>query len=202
MTDPKATPPPLPKMSPKIGMSRKAIILLVLAILFALAWPAMVACNVVRLFSTPADSMAPTVRRGDYVVMRGYLFGRAPHRGDIVVFKTDNLTRRELFNVPAGQFFLKRVAGEPGDRLRIEAGELFINDKPVALSNAFGKISYLPGPMTSGSNVTLPPDSYFVLGDNVTNSLDSRYFGPVARKDIVGRIASCYWPRDRAGAVK
>jgi signal peptidase I len=193
-----STPPALPKPV----KSRTGIVFLALILLSLAVWPAMVACNVARLFSIPSNGMSPAIQRGDKVVMKGYMLGRAPRRGEIVVFKTDNLPKGALWNVPPGQFFTQRVAGEPGDRLRIEAGELHINDNPVALSNAFGKITFVPGPMNGASNIIVPPNSFFVLGDNGTNSLDSRYFGPVGRKDIIGRITTCYWPRDRAGAVR
>jgi signal peptidase I len=101
---------------------------------------------------------------------------------------------------------VKRIAGEPGDRLRLSNGQLFINDKLVILSNALGKIVYNMPPHTQQSslntNVTVPDDCYFLLGDNATNSLDSRFWRSIPRENIVGRVLFCYWPPERVGRVK
>jgi signal peptidase I len=107
--------------------------------------------------------------------------------------------------LPPGERYVKRVAGEPGDRLDLSNGWLLINDRPVALSNAWGRIAYnsspyMPAPITT--NVTVPAGGYFVLGDHATNSLDSRFFGSVSRRNIIGRIWFCYWPPQRIGGVK
>ena len=161
--------------------------------LYGLIWP----------FSVPTGAMTPAIVPGDHLIVEGFTFfiSRQPRRGDIVVFRTEGLPL-----VPPGQFYVKRVAGEPGDRVRISDGRLFINDKQVSISNALGEIAYnlpqhSPDPLPQ-TDVTVPSNSYFVLGDNSTNSLDSRYWGSLPRGNIIGRVAYCYFPLQRIGLVK
>jgi signal peptidase I len=158
-------------------------------------------CNLVRPFSVPTGAMSPAVSPGDHVFVEGiaYLF-RKPHRGEIVVFKTADIP-----SLPKDQFYVKRIAGEPGDHLWIAEGKLFINDQPVSLSNAFGELVYdLPPAFAKSAitSLTVPNGCYFVLGDNSTNSLDSRFWGSVPRGNIIGRVAYCYYPSQRTGRVK
>ncbi len=146
--------------------------------------------------------MAPTITSGDHVIMEGFTFlARKPRRGDVAVFKSDGIAQL----LPA-TLYVKRVAGEPGDRLRIVDGKLYINDQHVALSNAVGEIEYFPPAglekMAPQTNVTVPAGQYYVLGDNSTNSSDSRFWGFVPAKHIMGRIAFCYWPLNRVGGVR
>jgi signal peptidase I len=83
---------------------------------------------------------------------------------------------------------------------------LFINDRQVSLSNAVGEIAYDLPPHSEmfslQTNVTVPSGCYFVLGDNSTNSSDSRFWGSVPRASIIGRVSFCYWPPRRFGGVK
>jgi signal peptidase I len=177
------------------------------ALLWVLVTPAVVFAvlrplGLIRPFSVPAGSMTPAVSAGDHVMMEGfsYLFHK-PRRGDVVVFRTDGIPM-----LPPATIYMKRVVGEPGDRLRIAEDGLYINDQQVVLSNAFGKISYQlpPGPPNSApyTNLTVPAGQYFVLGDNSSNSLDSRYWGCVPAKSILGRISFCYAPAGRFGSVR
>ena len=199
-----STPPPLPSRPAQSSLVRRrkftigltvvpaavGVVLLFLR-LFGLAIP----------YSVPTGSMAPAVSAGDHVLMENLTFlFREPRRGDIVVFKTDGLPA-----LPPGERYIKRVAGEPGDRLFFSNAWLFINDQPVALSNAWGRIAHpspphMTAPMTT--NVTVPAGGYFLLGDNAANSLDSRFLGSVPGESIVGRICFCYWPPQRMGGVK
>jgi signal peptidase I len=89
-----------------------------------------------------------------------------------------------------------RIAGEPSDHIRLSEGKLFVNDKQVSLSNAVGEIAYdLPPHAETFSlktDLTVPDGCYFVLGDNSTNSFDSRFWGSVPRENIIGRVSFCY----------
>ena len=131
-----------------------------------------------------------------------------PHRGDVFVFRTDN-----IFGIPADpvtgdhSFYIKRLAGLPNDTLRIEPPLLYVNGKP-AEGFGFGRVmsakppyngyaqgrDYLSDPSKS---YTVPPHNYFALGDNSQNSLDSRWWGPVPEENLVGRGLLVYWPFNR-----
>jgi signal peptidase I len=158
--------------------------------------------GMLRPFYIPTGGMAPAVSPGDHIMMEGLTFrSRQPRRGDVVCFKTDGIP-----SLPATQVYVKRVAGEPGEHLRISAGMLYLNGRHVSLSNEIGEISFLPPPQPAAgpmmTDVTVPTDCYFVLGDNSTNSFDSRFYGCVPRENILGRILFCYWPPRRVGPVK
>jgi signal peptidase I len=202
--NPDTPPPPLPKPA-RAPMSRRSKVLVGVAIVpacFLCAFIVLRVCGLVRPFFVPTGAMTPAVSAGDHVMMEGMTFlARHPRRGDIVVFRTDGIA-----SLPSGTFYVKRVAGEPGDHLRISQGTLFVNEKPVSLSNAVGQIVYnLPPPagaLSPKTDLTVPDGCYFVLGDNSTNSFDSRFWGSVPSGNIIGRISLCYWPPRRVGGVK
>jgi signal peptidase I len=204
-----SAPPPLP--NPKGALSR-------LRDRFGLGFVGWLMCGVIlalialgvfgilRPFNVSTNAMAPAIVAGDRVVIEGVTFlKRQPRRGDIVVFKTGGISP----SLPSDEYFVKRVAGEPGEHLEISDGKLFINGKQVILSNAMGEIKYeLPSlPLHSRKSpptfaTIVPEGCYFVLGDNTIHSLDSRYWGAVPRGNITGRICYCWLPRQRRGAVK
>jgi len=153
-------------------------------------------------FSLPTGSMIPAVCPGDHVFMEGLTFLlRPPRRGDVVVFQTTGIS-----GLPQSTFYIKRVAGLPNEHVQIRDGRLLINNRLVALRNQRGEIAYNPPPFPEtsafASDVTIPGGNYFLLGDNSTNSLDSRSFGCVPRQNIVGRVAMCYWPPNRMGRIR
>ena len=112
------------------------------------------------------------------------------------------------------QYYVKRLVGTPGDVLEIKAPVLFRNGKPIEGSDAFGKNARREGKFTGytnnkggaviegtadgtllpGRTVTVPANAFFALGDNSPNSLDSRYWGFVPEKDVVGRPMFIYYP--------
>ena len=153
-----------------------------------------------RPFNEPYGSMAPAICGGDHVIMEGVTFlMRSPRRGDIVVFNSDDT------GLPGPRtLYIKRVVGMPHDHLLISGGNLFIDDKLVTLSNNEGRIVYdTPTNWLSlQTNVAVPRGYYYLLGDNSTNSYDSRFFGSIPRKDILGRVVFCYWPFSRIGIVR
>ncbi len=148
---------------------------------------------------------------GDHLLVEkvSYLF-RGPRRGELVVFRTDGL----LGNEP-GSYHVFRVAGLPGERVRIEPPWLLVNDARVVEPPIFniiaGREQGYDGFLSSGSRgtsmegpsheVVLGDEEYFVLGDNSRNVYDSRYFGPVPRENIVGRVTRVYWPLNRVNAL-
>jgi signal peptidase I len=190
------------KAVPKLGV-RGWLLFLVLAGLLS-GLEVLGTDRLTRPFKVPTRSMEPTILPGErlFVQTSAYWF-TAPNRGDVVVFRTDALDSSLVLK---GQFYAKRVAGLPGESLQISEGRLLINgqplDKPAPHAGrdftAFGMSS--PG---TGSNVCLiPANSYYVVGDNAANSLDSRFFGPIPRASIIGRATKIYWPIAHAGDIR
>jgi signal peptidase I len=136
---------------------------------------------------------------------------RNPRRGEIVVFQTDGLSGGK-----PGEYRVLRVAGLPGERVRIEPPWLLVNDERVVAPPIFatiaGKEQGYEGFLSAASagapvetpsrEITLSADEYFVLGDNAREACDSRDLGPVPRRNIVGRVTRIYWPLDRLNALE
>ena len=201
-----ASPPPLPTAKRR-ALDRRGKWLLTLPALAGALIAALMVLRLIgfiRLMSVPTSGMAPTLSPGDKVLMERITFlSRKPRRADVVVFRTRGISDRR---VRSDQFYVKRIVGEPGDHLRISWGNLYVNDKRVRLCNDVGEIVYHlpPGAASSQAqiDVTVPDGQYYVLGDNSTNSYDSRFWGCVPGGDIMGRIALRYWPPKRAGGVE
>lgn len=139
-------------------------------------------------FYVKGQSMEPNYLEKDYLIIDelSYRF-REPQRGEVVVFKAP-ITNKD--------FYLKRILGLPGERIKIEDKKVIIynDDHPQGI---VVEELYLDE-NTSGSIIqTLGPDQYFVMGDNRDSSYDSRRFGPIDRKNIVGRSLLRGWPFTR-----
>ncbi len=162
-------------------------VLIVLSALSAMSL--LLACGVVRLFYVPSGAMEPTIHRGDRVLVEYVsLLWRQPRRGEIVVFSTTDLPVMGPHSP-----YVKRLVGLPGETLRIENGALLINGVRTPIYNAVGEIQYVFLPSakylrSAQETVTVPPNSYFVMGDNSPNSADSRFFGFVPAKALQGRV--------------
>jgi signal peptidase I len=154
---------------------------------------------VAQMFYIPSGSMLPTLQVGDRIVVDKLSYRlHGVHRGDIVVFR-----RPPLELVPYADL-VKRVIGLPGDTVSSVDGRVYIDGKPLA-----EPWLPTPQPVTSPSPVaqafslahpyTVPAGEYFVMGDNRTNSEDSRYFGPIPSNLIVGKMAFVAWPLDDSG---
>ncbi len=133
-------------------------------------------------------SMEPSIDSDEVVLINAvaYRFA-APKRGDIVAFH----------HARTGQsVYLKRVVGVPGDRIAIERGTVRVNGSPLAEP-------YVRFPDDrSASSVTVPPNAYYVLGDNRPKSDDSRSWGFVDANDLMGRAMAGVWPFARLGALR
>ncbi|MFH1098990.1 MAG: signal peptidase I [Candidatus Uhrbacteria bacterium] len=159
-------------------------------IIIALAVIIPVRYFLVQPFYVKGASMEPNFEDHEYLIIDelSYRF-RPAARGDIIVFR---------YPFDPSQFFIKRVIGLPGERVEIRNGSVRIAnaDHP----NGFVLVeSYLaPGVVSSGERiVSLGPDDFFVLGDNRRQSFDSKDFGPIPRRSIVGRAWLRGWPIDR-----
>jgi len=136
--------------------------------------------------------MLPNFSDYDYLfVERLSYYQRDPQRSEVIVFR---------FPRDESEYFIKRVIGVPGD-------EVTIRDNTVTVTTSQGKKSvlqeqYLPAQtMTQGTlDVKLKADEYFMLGDNRSHSYDSRHWGPVPRRDIIGKVFVRVWPPTKAQA--
>ncbi len=129
-----------------------------------------------------------------------------PRRGDVFVFRTDNIPMIQGDPETGQPFYIKRLAALAGDTLRIDPPRLFINDQPAEeFRFGFGRVIGAKYPYMGYSfgrenlsapdrTFTVPAHSFFALGDNSYNSFDSRYWGPVPEENLVGRGLFVYWP--------
>lgn len=141
-------------------------------------------------FYVRGQSMEPNFYEKDYLIIDelSYRF-REPKRGEVVVFKAPN----------GNDYYLKRVIGLPGERLKIENNKVIIYNEQNPQGLAIDEI-YLEDQTLGTIMQTLGQDEYFLLGDNRDSSYDSRRFGPISREDLVGRAWLRGWPPTRFGA--
>ena len=158
-----------------------------------------------QAFYIPSGSMLPQLQLNDRVVVSklAYKF-HEPHRGDIVVFDrpergfapaptNTNPVRWVLERVgivqPSTEEFIKRVVGLPGETVEGKEGKVFVDGKRLVEP-------YLPDGMTTGNfgPVKVEPGQLWVMGDNRSNSADSRFFGAIDQDTIVGRAVVRVWP--------
>ena len=110
-------------------------------------------------------------------------------RGDVVVFE---------YPVDRSKSFIKRVIGLPGDRVRIDRGQVYVNDRPLVED-------YVEPEFRDDSSMqqrVVGTNEYFVLGDHRNSSSDSRIWKNVPRGNIYGKAVFCYWPLNRMGRLK
>ena len=138
---------------------------------------------VVSPIKVNGTSMMTTLHDGDIMILNiiGYRFDKI-NRFDIVVVDEGN------------EYLIKRVIGLPGEEIEYKDNQLYINGKKVKENYGSEK--------TDDFKVKVSKDSYFVLGDNRTNSLDSRYFGAFKRKKILGKTKLTIFPFNRFGNKK
>jgi signal peptidase I len=145
------------------------------------------------------QSMFPNFENGEYLLTDkiSYRFNN-PERGDIVVFKAPDLAQCPQ---GAGCDFIKRIIGLPGDIVEVKPDGVYVNN--TRLPEAYIPVSVETRPMqfTQNGAVVVPPNMYFVMGDNRPHSSDSRAWGPVPFTNIVGKVFFRYWPPSRVGTL-
>lgn len=155
-------------------------------------------------FIVDGDSMQPNFETSERLIVNKILYDiREPKFGEVVVF-----------DVPEqGRKFIKRVIGVPGDKVRLEGDDLYINDvlveepyikEAIEAAHANGQLynTEKDFPNESVTETTVPEDTIFVLGDNRSNSTDSRVIGFVKDEEIVGRADVIFWPIDKLSFIK
>jgi signal peptidase I len=189
-----------------MGKSKKNVIreyaeAIIIAILIAL----FIRTFVVQAFKIPSGSMKPTLLVGDHLLVNKFVYGvkipflrktlipvNNPERGDIVVF---------IYPVDRSKDFIKRVVGVAGDTLAIKNKRIYINGSPSNDGHGVHTDSLIfPGSLQPRDNfgpVTVPPGHIFVMGDNRDESYDSRFWGFVDLRDVLGKAFIIYWSWDR-----
>jgi len=134
-------------------------------------------------------SMMPSLDDQERIFINKFVYHiEAISPGDVVVFR---------YPRDQSKSFIKRIIGIAGDRVRIDAGQVFVNDKPLAEN-------YVATGFTddrSYQEIVVPAHTYFVLGDHRNMSSDSRDFGPVNERLIYGKAVLGYWPVEKMGLV-
>ncbi len=175
----------------------KFIFEFVVVIAAALALSFVVRTFVVGVYEVPSGSMESTIEVGDRILSEkiSYRFSQ-PAKGDIITF--ENPTDEDVVLV-------KRVIATAGDVVDISNGNLYINGELQNEPYTSGKPTYELTSAYDGKRISYPyavPEGHvWVMGDNRTNSSDSRYFGSVPTSTITGRVFFRYWPFDRFGIM-
>ena len=192
----------------------KGLIELVLTVAVAVVLALLIQAFIVKPYRIPSGSMIPTLAIGQRVLTNRLI--NHPSVGDIVVFHPpqgadpatpvcgsakEGAGHLTPCGVPttgeSSQTFIKRVVGGPGDRIQIVGGHVIRNgvrekDPYIAPCGSDSSCNF-PTP------VVVPPGDYFMMGDNRGASDDSRFWGPVPDKSVIGVAFFTYWPPDRIG---
>lgn len=167
----------------KKGVIRDTVETIVIAFILAM----IIRTFVIQVFYIPTGSMIPTLLIRDRVIVNKFIYRfRGPQRQEVIVFKYPPNPKKD---------FIKRIVGIPGDTVVLRKGYLFINDQEINENHPLNRDDSYYGP------VKVPPKNYFVLGDNRYNSADSRVWGFVPKKFIVGKAFLKIWPLFRIGTI-
>ncbi len=185
-----------------------------------------------QTFKIPTGSMEPTLRgamnygQGDKIIVLKFIYGvripftdrrilaiSEPERGDVIVFKTEGIEK-----LNQRKDFIKRLAGLGGERFQIVPdnprwdpdiyetlsgeGHIYIDGNLVEDPKSISERSYYPAGEYGRGEIEIPEDHYFMLGDNVLNSRDSRFWGFVPRENVIGKAVAIYWPPGRISLVR
>lgn len=185
-------PPKPEKAAGKVGAFLWDI---VETVVFALAIFVIVYLFLAQPHQVSGSSMFPNFIDKEYLLTNKVVYRfKDPQRGDVIIFKAPPPINKDL---------IKRVIGLPNDTVKVENGKIFVNDKqlpenylPQGTNSQEGSVLH------NGKKITVPKDSYIVMGDNRQASYDSRDFGPIKRNSIVGKAWIIYWPLKRFGVIK
>lgn len=193
---------------------RGSVIELVTIVAVALGLALGIQAVLVKPFRIPSESMVPTLQIGQRVLVDRVTFRYGePERGDVVVFKPPAGADENACGVrhsaesscprPTAKRsdtnFIKRVVALGGDRIRVVEGRVILNGK--RLKEPFIRPDSACGLCNLPQEITIPKGMFFMMGDNRGESADSREWGPVPKKWLIGQAFMTYWPPDRIGSL-
>ncbi len=196
------TPAPKPVKSKSREWTESIVVALVLALI--------IRTFVVQAFKIPSGSMEDTLLIGDHLLVSKFVYGmqipftekrflrfKDPQQGDVIVFEFPEDRDKSYFS---RRDFIKRVVAIPGDVVEVRDKQVYVNGEKYELPQAIHKeadsIPAQYGPRDFMKPVTVPADSYFVMGDNRDRSYDSRFWGFVTEPEIKGKAFIKYWSWD------
>ncbi len=200
------------------GKFRETVEALAIALVLAL----IIRTFVVQAFKIPSGSMEDTLLIGDHLLVNKFIYGiqnpltgerylpvRDPQRGDIIVFEFPEDTLNPDLSFWERRDYIKRIVGLPGDTVELRNKQLFVNGELYRIEQEVHKDPFMTstpdcampfeksvGCRDSMRPVTVPPDHYFVMGDNRDRSADSRFWGFVPEENIKGLAFIKYWSWD------
>jgi signal peptidase I len=183
------TPDRATRLRQRRQRSRKQTIEWVLLIGGALVIALVVKAFLFQSFYIPSESMVPTLKKNDRVLVNKLSYKlHSVRRGDIIVFTKPPNEPSDIKDL------VKRVIGLPNETVEGRGRHIYVNGKAL-------EESYLPKGTQPGtfSERKIPSNSVWVMGDNRGDSADSRVFGPIVKKSIVGRVFIRLWPPNRIG---
>ena len=197
---------PLDRVTGRLPRRARIIVDWVLTIVGAVAIVLLVKAFVINPYRIPSSSMEPTLhcaqpasgceaRFSDRVLANRFIYHlRDPERGEIVVFQTPEAAQ---IKCGAGGTFVKRLIGMPGEtvEVRLERGEGYVYVNGRKLDEPY--IDPARRSTEEFGPVKVPQGSYFMMGDNRSQSCDSREWGTVPRKNLIGKVFATYWPPNR-----
>ena len=162
---------------------------------------------IVQPFKIPSGSMRETLLEGDRIFVNRFVYGlripfttirffkfHSPNRGDIIVFNYPEEPKRA---------FIKRLIGKGGDVIEIKEGKIYVNSKEFDHPSVKNIYYYNRGDYgLIDQKITVPKNSYYVLDDNSRSSKDSRFWGFVDDKYLIGQAFFIYWPINRIRVTK
>lgn len=166
------------------------------SILIAFILAMIIRTFVVQAFKIPSGSMKPTFLEGDRILVNKFIYRfKEPQTGNVIVFRYPEDLKKD---------FVKRLIAKGNETVEIREGNIYINDKLVNEPHTIREIYYYNrGDFGAiGQKIKVAPDSYYVLGDNSASSRDSRYWGFVPKKNLLGRAFLIYWPINRIRIIK
>jgi len=164
-----------------------------------------------QAFKIPSGSMKPTLQVGDRLIVNKMAYGAKlpftkdkdgfrlpgffePRRGDVVVFVFPEDPKRD---------FIKRLIAKGGQTVEIKNGDIYVDGEHVEDADIDNRYYYNRGPYGKvGEPIQVPEGFYFVMGDNSASSHDSRYWGFVPEKYLIGKAEIIFWPLNRIRIIK